>query len=346
MGEPSQGRGMRPSPRCSTGVRTTRTAAATFSWALALLCTAAGCTGPAGESSATASAAGSAATASAAEELTLSFAWPGDLTAVVDVKRVRFRDDGRSDLERVVEARYRIRTEPQLGGLRIVSEGLQITRVDGRLVMNAAVDDPEATAALLVPTLRVDAEGKVLEVEGLEGLRRQTAERIAAESPQAAAQAEWIARMALSPEKLTEHWTSAVESWVGMELEVGATYEMEVNEARPGTLEVSERMPCLPGGAAGRCLQLRLESWLDGEAGAAQVGPLARELAAQLGAPELPPDSLRLVEMREVVELVTEPERLVPHLVRTRRETRFEVAAGGERRSMTRIDETEHRYRY
>jgi hypothetical protein len=43
----------------------------------------------------------------------------------------------------------------------------------------------ELSAALIAPTLRVDAEGKVLEVEGSEELRRQTAERIAAASPQA-----------------------------------------------------------------------------------------------------------------------------------------------------------------
>ena len=66
----------------------------------------------------------------------------------------------------------------------------------------------------------------------------------------------------------------------------------------------------------------------------------ARELAGQLGAGELPADAALSVEMREEVELVTEPERLVPHFVRVRRERRIEAEHAGERRSALRIDET------
>ena len=260
--------------------------------------------------------------AASGEILTLSFAWPRDLAAEVELKRVSIRDDGRSNPQHVVEARYRLRTESQAGGLRIVSEGLRITRIDGRPEGTPAVTglgDAEATAALLAPTLRVDAEGRVLEVEGLDELRRRMAAGIAAASPQAAPRAEQIARIALSPERLSEHWASAVESWVGMELELGATYAMEVNEARPGTLEVSERMACFPGGAINRCVQLRLESWLDGEMGTAQLQSQARDLLGQLGAPDLPVEALRSLELRESVELLTEPERLIPHFVRSRR---------------------------
>jgi hypothetical protein len=69
-------------------------------------------------------------------------------------------------------------------------------------------------------------------------------------------------------------------------------------------------------------------------------------MIAQLGAPELPAHAIVAVEMREELELLTEPERLIPHLVRTRRETRIEVEHAGERGSLVRVDETEHRYRY
>lgn len=313
--------------------------------AAALLDALAGCAGSPGG-------AASAAPAASGEILTLAFAWPRDLTAEVELKRVSIRSDGRSDPQHVVEAHYRLRTESQGGGLRIVSEGLQIARIDGRPEVGPAatgLDDAEVMAALLAPTLRVDAEGSVLEVEGLEAMRRRMAESIAAANPQATPRAEQIARIALSPERLSEHWTSAVEFWIGMELEVGATYEMEVEvagETRPGTLEVSERVACFPGGARGRCVRLLLESWLDPDAGTAQFQSLARDLATQLGASDLPDDTLRSLEQRETVDLLTEPDRLIPHLVRARRETRFEIETENERRAVSKIDETEHRYRY
>jgi hypothetical protein len=48
----------------------------------------------------------------------------------------------------------------------------------------------------------------------------------------------------------------------------------------------------------------------------------------------------------ETFELVTEPDRLLPHRVWVRRETRTEVTLRGMRRSETKVEETEHRYRY
>jgi hypothetical protein len=284
-------------------------------------------------------------------ELTLTFAWPSDLRADVEVKRLRVREGERGTSSRAIEARYRLRTEPRPDSLRVVSEDLRVTSIDGRVASESLRDASEgadAAVAAFAPTLRVDAEGHVLEVEGLAALRRRTAEQIAQASPRAASQAAQIAEMAITPATLSEHWGAAVESWVGLEVEPGARYDMEVNDARPGTLEVSERVACFPGDEGTGCLRLVLESWLDAEHDAAQqeIQSAARELVGQLGAGELPADAALSVEMREEVELVTEPERLVPHFVRVRRERRIEAEHAGERRSALRIDETEHRYRY
>lgn len=285
------------------------------------------------------------------EALTLRFAWPADLRADVEVKRVRVRQGEREESSRVIEARYRLRTEAQPDALRIVSEHLKITSTDGRAVSGPPLDwihGADPTLAALAPTLRIDGEGTLLEVEGIEALRRQTAERIAQASPQAASRAARIAEMAITPETLAEHWGAAVESWVGLEVEPGARYDMEVNDARPGTLEVSERVACFDGDEGTGCLRLRLESRLDAADDAAQqqIRSAARELAGELGGGELPADTALSVELREEIELVTEPERLVPHFVRVRRERRIEADHAGERRSALRIDETEHRYRY
>ena len=285
------------------------------------------------------------------EALALRFAWPPELSADVEVKRLRVREGEREASSRLIEARYRMRTEPRPDSLRVVSEDLRVTSVDGRATSESLGDGKEgadAAIAALAPTLRVDAEGHVLEVEGLEALRRQTAERLAQASPQAAAQAARIAELTITPEALSEHWGAAVESWVGLEVEPGARYDMEVNDARPGTLEISERVACFEGDADTGCLRLRLESWLDADEGAAQqqIQSAGRELVGQLGGGELPADAAVSVEVREEIELVTEPERLVPHFVRVRRERRIEAEHAGERRSALRIDETEHRYRY
>jgi hypothetical protein len=286
------------------------------------------------------------------EARTLTFAWPEDLEADVEVRKLRSGNNGRSRFERVIEGRYRLRTEPRGDALRVASEGLELTNLDGQRQTKSPADaiDDAAASVLLAPTLLVDRDGTLREVEGIQELRRQVAERIAAKlAPEMADRAEGIAARVLSQEKLSELWSTAVETWIGMEVEPGEAYETEVEEggySRPGSLEVSEPIACASGEGDSPCLRLVLETWLNGENGDPSVVSSARELFAELGA-ALPEDaSIRMTEWRDTVELVTEPERLIPHRVRWRREMRFDFDVSGEQFSLSRIDETEHRYRY
>jgi hypothetical protein len=256
------------------------------------LCALLGCAGSPGKP---------ARDAAAGEVVTLAFAWPADLVADVDVKRVRTSDEAGTKRERVIEARYRLRTEPRPGALRVVSEDLRVISIDGRPVnaSPAGVAGADTSLAALAPTLQVDAEGHVVEVEGLSELRRQLGALIAGSAPEAAPRAEQIAGLALSPEKLSEHWTTAVESWVGMELELGASYEMEFDEGQPGTLEVSERLPCSATDGERRCVRLLLESSLGGEAGTETLRSQARDVTGQIGATDVPAEVFESMEMRE-----------------------------------------------
>ena len=101
-----------------------------------------------------------------------------------------------------------------------------------------------------------------------------------------------------------------------------------------------------PGAEERPWIRLRLESWPEGDAGTAERQSALRDVLPQLGAAEFPAEAIKAVEMREELDLRTEPVRLVPHFVRTRRETRIEAEHAGERGSLSRVEETEHRYRY
>jgi hypothetical protein len=138
----------------------------------------------------------------------LSFAWPADLQGEVFARTAKIRSDGRERPERSVETRHRIRTEPHERGLRVVAEDLQILRVDGQdRPMTAPMSDPNML--FLAPTLVVGKSGEVLEVEGLDALRRSIAERAAA-SPTTAERAGQVAAIAASQDRVTAHWNSAV----------------------------------------------------------------------------------------------------------------------------------------
>ena len=115
----------------------------------------------------------------ASEVQTLTFAWPDDLEADVEVRTVRIQDDGRARSERAIDARYRLRSEPRGESLRIVSEGLTLASVDGQPQTQRPADtaDDPAGAALLAPTVLVHRDGTLLEVEGIPELRREVAKR-------------------------------------------------------------------------------------------------------------------------------------------------------------------------
>ena len=287
---------------------------------------------------------GRASDEAAGEALTLAFAWPRDLAAEVEVERIRIQQDQRGETKRVIRARYRVRSEPQADALRVVSEDPRVTSIDGRAVSDSAAGGTErakATLGPLAPTLRVDHDGRVLEVEGLEALRQQAVQAVARATPRVALQADEIARTAITPEKLSEHWVAAVQRWVGLEVQLGTTHELQLEDGRPGTLEVSQRVTCFPGAQESRCIRLRLASSREGDAGSAELRSTFLELLSQIGAS--PADASLAVETHEELEVRTEPERLVPHFVRMRREMRVD---GGERGSARRVVQTEHVYRY
>jgi hypothetical protein len=281
------------------------------------------------------------------EPVVLRFAWPEDLTARVEVRVRRVRDSGAGSTEKSVEARYSLRSEPHPFGLRIAAEALEILRADGK-PYHGFVDPASAPALLyLASSFVVDEQGAVVEVKGIEALRKEVSEGLAGHVT--SAQREAVARLAANESRIVQHWMHGVAQWVGMELEPGATYEAELEDGfttSPGLLEVSEPIACSEDDPEPRCLRLRVTSELGGAAGAESQQAQFRAVTGMLGVEGLPADVIQAFESSDTTEVVVEPESLVPHRIFTRREKRFVASAEGETMTITSLDEEERRYVY
>jgi hypothetical protein len=281
------------------------------------------------------------------EPVVLRVAWPEDLTARVEVRVRRVRDSGAGSTEKSVEARYTLRSEPHPFGLRIAAEALEILRADGKPYHGFV--DPASDPALLylASSFVVDEQGAVVEVEGIEALRKEVSEGLAGHVT--SAQREAVARLAANESRIVQHWMHGVAQWVGMELEPGATYEAELEDGfttSPGLLKVSEPIACSEDDPEPRCVRLRVTSELGGAVGAESQQAQFRAVTGMLGVEGLPADVIQAFESSDTTEVVVEPESLVPHRIFTRREKRFVVSAEGETMTITSLDEEERRYVY
>jgi hypothetical protein len=308
----------------------------TWCWTLAWLAAAA-CGGSAEPAAETTPAAAPASTgaesapapapAPTAPTVTLRFAWPDGSTA--HVRSTLIKDRG--DKVQRSEQRYRVHTQRDAAGLRIVEDAGELLASEGHSPAEQNLLQAFGTASM---TSRVSPDGEFLEVEDASGYVERVRAALKTQLPaDQYAGVEQIVTTELLQGSAAARWNERVGMWIGSpELELGAVYEFR-STARlplPGQPEVAmltrfsakSIVPCREGLEA-RCVEIETTQAPD----PADLERAVREMMAKVAGSGLPPFKIEKLDTTVSMTLVTDPSTLLPY--HFDRKKRIEVVITG-----------------
>lgn len=300
------------------------------------------------------------------DTVTLRFDWAGGSEARVETRRrVHKRSDG-ADRSYAFDAAYTQRAESLGDRLRIATLDFQLKGVDRDTLGAAASTDGGVLArdrtpllTLIAPTLVVDAEAEVLDVEGLEALSDFWHSHVPEPAPgDVAGQRIWefVYGGVFSEQAFRMRaalvWDRLVGAWAGAELALGETYVsphggefmLFPGVTFPVSVEVGalSRVGC-GGGRGSDCVRLRLRHAADPDRLAVVLSESLRRMS-----PESAGDwQVHSYVLESEVELLTEPDTLRPHRALLRDHSRLVMQGGGEGlQEYDKVTETEYRWRW
>jgi hypothetical protein len=150
-----------------------------------------------------------------------------------------------------------------------------------------------------------------------------------------------------------EQWNAVVGAWLGAELEVGEQYtysEKQPVPVFPGqqvlmhyTFSATRLSPCRRGGTKRTCAELEMRSTADAE----DTKAIIQSVVSSLAGKQLPQTPVfKTLEVENVVQLVTEPDGLVPHACTVTRTVKGTISVDGRDQHVEQVDETTVTYTY
>ena len=292
----------------------------------------------------------------------LQFSWPVDTRAHIEGGSTRIQvRDGRVD-SMDVSASYDMVVSETDTGLLIEFTDFEIGDVDHSRVpagypMAATTGFFESIAQSLSPAWLVSRNG---EFQGLPDYDQYLASMraLVSDIPGVGGSSELQSFLDqflsedIALAYVSQEWNVLVGFWVGGELELGAAYEFEAEEALPMfggapvlfryEFGITERVRCTESDMETRCVELVFRSWPDPEAVKALIEDFVGRIATGVGE-EPPPDfAIEDIDIFNEIVVVTEPSSLLPHLLTTYRS----IALKGAGEDGERIDMKEKRYTY
>lgn len=253
-------------------------------------------------------------TAAPSESTRLRFAWPERLKTQVREHTTSRATEGTPGVD--VTLRYPLTVETRGKERWLVPGPLEVT------------PPAEAPAHLGVPPFVVSPAGDFLRAEVpaplVEALLKQQFPKGDFQRPADAERAREVARQLLEAHA-RQQWEALVGPWRGKTVRPGLSQKrkamLESSLMGDGPIPAEERVtfelpvPCEPDAAEKRCVRIRRETVADAKA----LKDMCQGYEASLNetrAPEAPRLRVRTMELRTSLELVTEPDTLVPHLLR------------------------------
>ena len=286
---------------------------------------------------------------------TLEYGWHAGITSKVEYSLRKKRVQQGVERGQSMTGSYVLRTSEHPGGIRIDFSDVT-NRIDGddtgaaehlAGLMEAVAANP--------PTYVVSPAGEVTGVVGLAELTARVRESVSAMLENAPAEVrtriDGLMGQMLTERnmlaQLQQEWNRDVGQWIGAELEQGYLYELDFQAPVPmfgnvtvptrATFEYLGRARCNERSERARCVVLVYSSSVDEQGSRA----ILEALFERIGAP-LPADLVFKVDHR--VELLTEPDTLLPHRVQVTKASEVPVPGGNTVVSQLEVKEFSYTY--
>lgn len=299
--------------------------------------------------------------ASVQDTVRLSFAWPDNLTGTVTytVRKTKISGDRSRNLE--LSGSYRLRTSAVEDGLMVKTDNVELKVGTGTASYGpgSKLQQFLFRAASTPPHFVVARTGQFLRLEGLDAFRdrlRAAAAEMVQDMPDEAklkvfrAMAPMMSKAQLES-NIVSSWNRDVGAWLGAALDKGEEYELTFSNNIPmfGNLAVPmvsrfrfiDRVPCRDGDAGKKCVDLETRTDVD----SAGLNKALEEFIKGLGGGAQVPH-IEKFELTTIVRLITEPDTLIPHRVKTTKVSQSVISQGGMRRSAQQVEEVQMVYSY
>lgn len=254
------------------------------------------------------------------DSVNLRFAWPQGFMA--QVSSTTSETDGTKPPERT-ERRYELKLE---------GTGEERKLITGRPPETGPGSIP---AGVQQPPTPIIVLGPAGELKRIEGTDQALAEMFKDAESQGipAEQRNQLAKLVgeALDQSARDRWEELMGKWNGLTLKPGEVVERKSRRTMPffgnsvdmrERLSLKERVSCTEGGTEKRCVRLVLDSSLDPagneRAGRELIQRMREFMTANSGLPEsaLPEMKVTKLQIDSSLELITEPETLIPHRLR------------------------------
>ena len=291
--------------------------------------------------------------------VSLNFSWPSDLRgkAVLNFKQIK--SSNRGTQRQTFSGSYDFRAEPIQEGL-LVRYGNPEIKIEG----GPQADDQRAKLerALLKatsspPDYIISPNGKFVRLEGVdrfqENLQAALAEVISDLPEEAQGRVMQILGQMTTKEqlekKIVENWDREVGAWIGASLSQGDIYEAHYTAEAPALqnapipmkaqFKYVGRTPCNDESEEENCVELELLTEVNSET-------LAQTLEGFLQKAGISDFHVEQFQLEERVQLITEPETLIPHRMHLRRLSSTVISRGGQTSEANEYREIKATYTY
>ena len=286
----------------------------------------------------------------------LVFGWEPGMQASVVSTRTRQRT-GASNLENSMTSLYTLRVDSAGEELRVHFDDLEV-EVGGKRAPAAEAIQFIAQMGDLAPDYRVTTHGEFLGLHDMPAFQQRLETLLTGMIPPKTQEAlgpmmEMLTSEAFLNTRAAEQWNAIVGTWADAELALGSAYEAQIREPVPVvpgtevmmnyTFEVKELVSCERGGTRRECAALEMHSIADPEDTAKMIEAIIDRIAGQ-ALTEQP--VITSLDMDNTLQVVTEPNGLIPHQYKLIKNLRATVRIGDREREMVQVDTTEAAYSY
>ncbi|MDT8989475.1 hypothetical protein RQP54_01210 [Curvibacter sp. APW13] len=298
---------------------------------------------------------------SAQAQVALTFAWPDGLHAEVThtVTRTQFGSAPRPAV--TMTTLYDMKASKRANSVLVSFDNMRFNMESlPPSLKDADRQSIEQFAQLVLPPFVISPSGEFLHIDDAAAYRTAVLTQFAQTFSDLPDQRNprMVLGKLLSEEQLNvmarARWNQPVGSWSDATMEVGEAYDLEFRNSLPilsgqtvtvhSSIQIKDEPPCTRGGQARRCVRIEVQTRPNQQELQSVLLALFKELSPNTKTAI--PEMIESLDFEEDLELITESEGLIPHVLKTSKRIVVTARNGKESASITRMEQTTTRYRY